>query len=107
MSTKPETLLQRNIVKALKKQWGNHIWILKTFGSAYQKRGVPDLLVSLLGHFMAIEVKMPGNQPTENQRATMWEMSQAGIRTFWVTSVDEAVAQCNLYVAYLKDRDRL
>lgn len=102
MSEKPETKLQRQIVEELKLNYGQNIWILKTHGSGYQKRGVPDLLICLYGRFIAIEVKMPGKEPTENQRAVMWEMQKAGVYTACVTTVSHAVNVCDRVLKSIK-----
>lgn len=92
MSEKPETRLQRKIQEALKERYGQNIWIMKTHGSPYQKRGLPDLLISLYGRFCALEVKVPGKESTLNQTGVAWEMRYAGIHVSCVDSVPSALA---------------
>lgn len=52
--------------------------------------GCSDILACLPnGMFAAIEVKRPGNEPTEAQRAFLREVEKRGGIGLWVTSVKE------------------
>lgn len=92
MATKAETTLQQNIVRAIRKKYGSRCWVLKVHGGPYQKTGVPDLLVIIDGVALWFEVKMPGEDPTEIQKAVMQEIRAAGCVVAVVESVSEAMA---------------
>ena len=51
-----ETQLVKRITDAVSAQYPN-IWQLKTHGNPYQRAGVPDLLMSVQGRLLAVEVK--------------------------------------------------
>lgn len=56
----------------------------------YAFPGCSDVLGQLAtGHLMAIEVKRPGNDPTEPQRAFLTEVANAGGLAILARSVDE------------------
>lgn len=102
MSEKPETRLQRQIKEALVERYGQNIWILKTHGSIYQKRGLPDFLIALYGRFCALEIKTPGKEPSLNQTGVAWEMRYAGIHVGWTDSVEGALAWADDIVQNIK-----
>jgi len=90
MTQKPETRLQRRIVRALKKEVGG--WWAKIYVGPFQQAGIPDLLGCVEGLFFALEVKMPGEEPSEIQIKTMKDIRTVGgaiART--VTSPEQAV----------------
>ena len=90
MTQKPETRLQRRIVKALKKECGG--WWAKIYVGPFQQAGIPDLLGCVEGLFFALEVKVPGEEPSEIQQKTMRDIRVVGraiART--VTSPEQAV----------------
>ena len=66
-------------------------WVMKIAGGAFQRAGVPDLLLIKSGRAVFLEVKQPGKKPTPLQAQVMSEISQVGgARTACVTSRDEA-----------------
>lgn len=82
-----ETAIKDKIMKHLKglpncyalKVWGNHTTV-----------GQPDILACYRGRFMALEVKRPGEQPTEIQKATLSKWAEAGAVAGVVRSVEDA-----------------
>lgn len=52
-----ESTIQRNIIQFLQKQGAA---VFNVAGGPMQKKGTPDLLVCYKGHFLALEVKQPG-----------------------------------------------
>jgi hypothetical protein len=85
-------------------------WLLKTVGNPRQAVGVPDLLVSLGGMFVAFEVKNP--HPGESREAARRRASpqqqhhlealrRSGAVAGVVTSVDEALALCRRAVEWI------
>ena len=53
--------------------------------------GVPDIVGCFNGKFIAIEVKVPGNKPTEIQKHTIEKIRMAGGITGVAHSKEEAV----------------
>jgi hypothetical protein len=66
------------------------IWIVKYPGGTYGRKGVPDLLLSVKGKFLAIEVKKPGGKPTQMQLMEQEKIRMTGSRSEIVESFVEA-----------------
>jgi hypothetical protein len=83
-----ETSITKSIQKrALELGW----WQMKIAGGAFQRAGVPDLLLIKHGRAVFLEVKQPGKKPTPLQVAVMDEIRRvAGAVAEVVTSRDEA-----------------
>jgi hypothetical protein len=62
---------------------------LKRHGSAFGKGGEPDITGCLGGSHVEIEVKRPGEKPTQRQLAALKEWQGAKAVALWVTSLDE------------------
>lgn len=94
-----ETAIKDKIMKHLKglpncyamKVWGNHTTI-----------GQPDILACYHGRFLALEVKRPGEQPTEIQKATLKKWADAGAVAGVVRSVEDAKEALRLNGCELK-----
>lgn len=84
-----EKTIQVAIIKWLK---GHGAYVLNVHGSRYMPKGTPDLLACVGGVFVAIEVKRPGEKPTELQQYRLERIEAAGGIAFCAHSVDE-VAQ--------------
>lgn len=76
-------------------------WIVKIAGGPYQRVGIPDLLVSVDGRTVGIEVKAQKpresaeharERATPTQRATIAAMKRAGAVAGVAITIDEAVA---------------
>lgn len=52
----------------------------------------PDLAIYLPGRVLVIEVKEPGNTPTEGQKETIRRLTAMGHDGTWVTSVEAGLA---------------
>jgi len=85
-----EAYLQSKILKALRKAGG--WWVKFHNGPRYGAPGTPDILGCYQGMFIALEVKRPGEKPTELQASTIQRIRSEGkgIATV-VHSVDEAL----------------
>jgi hypothetical protein len=64
---KNETAFKNKVLKDLNRL--PRTWVLKT--QERSRRGVPDLLLSISGLFIAIELKDEGKEPTELQAAVL------------------------------------
>lgn len=53
-------------------------WWMKNHGSAYTRRGIPDVFFVHGGRLFAFEVKQPGEKPTRLQEIEMTKLRQAG-----------------------------
>lgn len=62
MATPPlESHLKKDVDKFLKHQMQSGVlWYVKIHGSGWQRAGVPDFLLNVMGLFCAIELKRPG-----------------------------------------------
>lgn len=70
-----------------------HSWWYKVGAGPWQTPGIPDIIGSLRGRFVAIEVKVCGNQLTEKQAACLAGMQNAYVLTVLIyTDVDPAEA---------------
>lgn len=88
-------LIEKTIEDAIKtyltNRYGDRVYFFKTHGGPYQKRGVPDLVGCLDGHFFGFEVKKPGGKPTRQQEHNIVKIRKAGGITGVVTSTVEVM----------------
>ncbi len=89
MVKKAESKLQLKIRHALERRWPGSWWF-KVHGGPFQPAGIPDLLGCVAGRFVALEVKMPGEEPSLIQCRTILAMRGAGAIAGVVYSADEA-----------------
>lgn len=71
-----EADLQDRILKWLRGHGG--WWVKYHVGPRYSLAGIPDIIGSYRGRFIALEVKLPGKQPTKLQQATQTQMRDKG-----------------------------
>lgn len=91
MAQKAETRLVNKIRDAMKERYGPAWKGMKIHGSAMQETGLPDIIGCLDGRFLALEVKMPGEQPSDIQAFRLAEFSRAGATAAVVYSVEQAL----------------
>jgi hypothetical protein len=65
------------------------IWFIKNVGSAYQRPGIPDFIVCYCSEFGALELKVPGEQPTPKQQYELDGVSNAHGVAFTAHSMQE------------------
>lgn len=53
-------------------------WFVKFFANNFTKAGVPDLIVCVNGHFLAVEVKSSKGKPSALQLCNIEEIRKAG-----------------------------
>lgn len=70
----------------------DRVFCWKEHGGQYGTAGVPDIICCCEGKFVALEVKVPGNKPTELQKRTLEAIEAAGGVAAVVHSVDEVKA---------------
>lgn len=97
--SKPEDLLQAKIVKAVMREYPGS-WVFHPVGNPYQRSGVPDLLMCVLGLLIGAEVKCPRpgesyqatqDRATPGQRNQIDLINAAGGTAGVVTSVEETL----------------
>jgi hypothetical protein len=91
IATKGESRLQRRIQEALSKAFPGCCYIIKVHVSEFSAAGTPDLIACVFGHFIALEVKMPGEALTELQAYTLKCIREAGGLAAVVNSPEQAV----------------
>jgi hypothetical protein len=72
----PEFYEKQDICEFLDKLGPDRCWYFKPYMAGYGKSGVPDIMGSLLGTAMGIEVKRPGKKPTPIQKKRMSEIAR-------------------------------
>ena len=82
-----ESALQRAIIRALETR-GCYVVNVVVAG----RTGTPDLIVCHEGHYIALEVKLPKQQPTAIQLVERQRVLRASGAHAIVRSVEEAVA---------------
>lgn len=88
-----ETDLQRKVRDALILRFpGSRFY--KIPGGPYGTAGLPDLVGCVYGHFVAIELKLPGKEDTltPRQRQCLERLRDSGAYAAMATTVEQAVA---------------
>jgi len=88
MPRKPETKLSQKVLSRLRAEGGR--WV-KNHGGPYTEAGVADITGCWRGRFIAIELKMPGEEPTELQKAFLDDIHYSAGRAGVAYSVQEAL----------------
>jgi hypothetical protein len=68
--------------------------------------GLPDLLIfngSAYAHGLAIEVKAPGNKPTDRQRLWLEQLTACGWSAVWVNCFDDAKTAIDAHFRHITD----
>lgn len=86
LMSQPESRLSRKIMEWLRAQ-GAFVW--KNHGGPTMMAGLPDITGVYHGQFIAVETKMPGQQPTVIQRHRHDRIRQAGGLVVVAHSVEE------------------
>ena len=75
MSNGPEKTFENRIKKYLEK---NGCWFVKFFANAYTSSGIPDILCSINGRFVGIEVKQEKGKPSLLQKVQLKRLNESG-----------------------------
>lgn len=68
---------EKNFEDKIKAYLKNHgCWHVKFFANAFTKSGIPDILSTVNGYFVAIEVKAPNGTPSELQKYNVNQINQ-------------------------------
>ena len=88
-------MLERDVVAAIKNylaSLGSDGFFWKEHGGPYGTSGVPDIISCYKGHFLGLEVKLPGGRLTELQKRAIDKINRAGGIACRVESVDDVQA---------------
>lgn len=66
-------------------------YVIKYHGNQFSQVGVPDILACHMGHFYGIEVKQPGEEPTELQKYNIKRINETGGTAFVAESLEDVV----------------
>lgn len=86
----PEGKVKDWLIRELRKRYAQ-FWYYKAPGGIYGRAGVPDLLCSINGYFVAIEVKTKKGQITRLQQIELDKLEAAGAFTTVCYGKDEQV----------------
>lgn len=81
--------LQRRILQTLRGMGGE--WLNFHGGDVYMPRGIPDIIGCYRGRFVAIEVKLPGGEPTPIQQVWLERLKSAGAAVGVAHTVGDAL----------------
>lgn len=89
--TQTETEIQKDVIDLLK-AWGWTVYRMnagRKGGIRLHPPGTPDLLAQRKGHSVWIEMKKPGEDPSEIQRKKHKELREDGFTVLVIHSVEE------------------
>lgn len=97
MPKNPESKLQDKCLKFIKEleKQGHPIIAINQHGSAFSSRGVPDILMCVRGIFIAVELKIAPNEPTDLQENYIERIRNAKGLALVINEFDEFQALVN------------
>lgn len=85
-----ESVVQDWVKKYLEKEFGDKLYMFKCAQGQYSsRRGIPDLICSINGAFVAIEVKTEGGHLTALQQHEIGKIEKAGGHAYTVYGKDK------------------
>lgn len=87
---KKESTIRDEVMRYLNSQ--RDVWVFKVAGSAFQRRGVPDIVGCVLGLFFAIELKTTTGKQEPSQIVEERKIRAAGGVSVVCRSVEEVRA---------------
>lgn len=90
-----ESAVEAGIIAFAKK---NGIWTRKFSSPAH--RGVPDRIFIRMGRVLFLEVKRPGEKPTQLQEHELQLIRDAGGTAVWVDSVELGIVTLRHYLMH-------
>lgn len=77
----------------------NNSWYIKYWsGGGCTIKGIPDLLISCNGYFIAAEIKAPKGNPSELQLEKIQEIRKSGALSFVLLPTEKDVQRCKKYI---------
>lgn len=89
-----EADVQKWVKESLEKEFKSKLYIFKVPQSQYiSRKGIPDLIMSIKGRFVGIEVKMPAGRVTKLQQHEIDLINKSGGDAFTIYGKDEVMLQ--------------
>jgi hypothetical protein len=103
---KQESILCKKILDWMNAQ--THTFFFKTHGSGFLQAGIPDLVGSIWGNSVVMEIKLPGKEDTVTkiQRYYLDKFRSALSWSFVVTSLDQAHEIYDIVSSTVHDRGK-
>ena len=86
MAATPEAKVKAEIKAFLKSL--TDCFFFSPIGGPFAQHGIPDIIVSLKGRFVAIEAKAPTKEPSERQVGTIERMRVGGAQVFVIDGLE-------------------
>jgi len=90
-----ERTITRKIMQSINRMGG---YCVKIHGSPYTTAGTPDILASIDGRFVAVEVKLEGKKPTAIQHHTLQTIANSGGIAFVANSAEDFESKLQLSI---------
>lgn len=97
-----ETPKTARVLSFLKKQ-GDCIYAIKTTGDAFSRIAKPDIIASIYGVFVAIEMKNTKKKPTEAQFLNLEQIYKSGGLCNWFDDDKEAIEWLKVIIKQIRD----
>lgn len=107
MAKKRESRRQLRIQKALRREYGEELFIFKVHGGPFMAAGLPDLIGCVRGLFFAFEVKEPDGTPSALQLEIIADIIKAGGCAGIVVEPEDAIDFIDRAMAAARKSQRL
>lgn len=104
MAKKRESKRQLRIQKALRREYGEELFVFKVHGNPFQRSGIPDLIGCVYGLMFAFEIKEPDGSPSQIQLETISDIRKSGGIAHVIEEDDEALWILKAAIALIKRR---
>lgn len=92
-----------NQIKKCLSSMGKNVWYFKHAASPAMKKGIPDIIACIKGHFIGIEVKQVNGRQSEEQKVCEQNILSAGGEYWLVFSYAEFVDKFNIFARRIKN----
>lgn len=92
-----------NQIKKCLSSMGKNVWYFKHAASPAMKKGIPDIIACIKGHFIGIEVKQANGRQSEEQKINEDNIVAAGGEYWLVFSYAEFVEIFNKFARRIKN----
>lgn len=99
-------MIEKSLEKRLKDFLKKHqVYFLKIHGSAFQKSGVPDLLIFYKNHLFAVELKVNNNRLSPIQKANFVLLQKSHNELLFLVSEKNIDHFIHLFANFLNDNN--
>jgi len=97
-----ETPKTARVLSFLRKQ-GDYVYAIKTTGDAFSRVAKPDIIASIYGVFVAIEMKDTKKRPTEAQFLNLDQIHKSGGLCNWFDDDKEAIEWLKVIIKQIRN----